>query len=94
MLAALWLIAAATMARPSYLTSRLLHVGDNQAADAENLAARLRQVPGVADAVVITGERLAYLKVDSRSFDAAMAESLANASWPDQRYSSVRRDSC
>jgi MFS family permease len=94
MLAALWLIAAATMARPSYLTSRLLHVGDNQAADAENLAARLRQVPGVADAVVITGERLAYLKVDSRSFDAAMAESLANASWPDQRHSSVRRDSC
>jgi hypothetical protein len=29
--------------------------------------------------VVIAEERLAYLKVDSRSFDAALAESLAGA---------------
>jgi hypothetical protein len=36
-------------------------------------------VPGVAEAVVIADERLAYLKVDSRSFDAAKAESLAGA---------------
>jgi hypothetical protein len=29
--------------------------------------------------VVIAEEKLAYLKVDSKYFDAAMAESLANA---------------
>jgi MFS family permease len=79
-LALLWLIAAATMAQPSYLTTRLLPIGDVQASDAESLAARLRQVPGVAVAVVIAEEKLAYLKVDSKSFDAAMAESLAGAS--------------
>ncbi len=31
-------------------------------------------MPGVAEAVVIAEEKLAYLKVDSKSFDAAMAQ--------------------
>jgi len=79
-LALLWLLAAATMAQPSYLTTRLLPIGDGQAAEPESLAARLRQVPGVAVAVVIADEKLAYLKVDSKTFDAAMAASLAGAS--------------
>ena len=76
-LALVWLLAAATMAQPSYLTTRLLPIADGRAGDAASLAARLRQVPGVAEAVVIADEKLAYLKVDSKSFDAAMAESLA-----------------
>jgi MFS family permease len=78
-LALLWLLAAATMAQPSYLTTRLVPIGDGRASDAEGLAARLRQVPGVAEAVVIAEEKLAYLKVDSRSFDAALAAQLAGA---------------
>jgi len=78
-IALLWLLAAATMKQPTYLTTRLLPLGDGQASDAERLAARLRQVPGVAEAVVIAEENLAYLKVDSKSYDAAMAESLAGA---------------
>ena len=68
------------MAQPSYLTTRLIPIADGNAGDAENLAAQLRQVPGVAEAVVIAEEKLAYLKVDSKSFDAAMAEALAGAS--------------
>jgi len=78
-LALLWLAAAATMAEPSYLTTRLLRISDAQAARAESLAARLREMPGVADAVVIAEERLAYLKVDAKSFDGGMAEKLACA---------------
>ncbi len=78
-LALLWLLAAATMARPSYLTTRLIPLGNGQAADAEGLAARLRQMPGVAEAVVIAEEKLVYLKVDSKLFDAAAAQSLAGA---------------
>ena len=78
-IALFWLLAAATMAQPSYLTTRLVSIADGQAGDAESLAAKLRQVPGVAEAVVIAEEKLAYLKVDSKHFDAAMAESLANA---------------
>ena len=78
-LSLLWLLAAATMKQPSYLTTRLVAIGDGQARDAESLAARLRQVPGVAEAVVIAEEKLAYLKVDSKSFDAKLAELLAGA---------------
>jgi len=77
-IAVFWLLAAATMAQPSYLTTRLLPIADARA-DTESLAARLRQVPGVAEAVVIADEKLAYLKVDSRTFDAATAQSLAGA---------------
>ena len=78
-LAALWLVAAATMAQPSYLTTRLVPIADGKAGDAESLAARLRQVPGVAEAVVIAEEKLAYLKVDAKAFDAAQAEAVAGA---------------
>jgi MFS family permease len=79
-IALLWLLAAATMAQPSYLTTRLIPIGNGQASEPESLAAKLRQVPGVAEAVVIAEENLAYLKVDSKSFDAAKAEALAGAS--------------
>ncbi len=79
-LALAWLLAAATMAQPSYLTTRLVPIADGKARDAESLAARLRQVPGVAEAVVIAEEKLAYLKVDSKAFDAAKAEAVAGAS--------------
>src|SRR5690348_200340 len=78
-LALAWLAAAVTMKQPSYLSTRLVPLGERAARDAEHLAARLRQVPGVAEAVVIAEEKLAYLKVDSKSFDAAKAESLAGA---------------
>ncbi len=78
-LALIWLIAAVTMAQPSYLTTRLLPIADGRGADAESLAARLRQVPGVAEAVVIAEDKLVYLKVDAKAFDAAMAQSLVGA---------------
>ena len=78
-LALLWLAAAATMARPSYLTTRLVRISDVQASRAEKLAASLRQMPGVAEAIVIADEKLAYLKVDAKAFDAAKAEALAGA---------------
>jgi MFS family permease len=76
--ALLWLAAAATMARPSYLTTHLVRISDAQAASAESLAGKLRQIPGVADVVVIAEEKLAYLKVDSKSFDAAKVKELSS----------------
>ena len=77
-LALLWLVVAATMAQPSYLTTRLIPIADGKAGDA-GLAAKLRQVPGVAEAVVIAEDKLAYLKVDSKAFNSKLAESLAGA---------------
>ena len=64
------------MKPPRYLASRLIRVSGRSRGDADGLAARLRQLPGVAEAIVISEEGLAYLKVDSRVFDPAVAESL------------------
>lgn len=78
-LAVSWLLVAGTMRRPSHLTMRVVRVGDRSAADAGRLVARLHQVPGVAEALVVPEEGLAYLKVDSKIFDRAQAESVAGA---------------
>jgi hypothetical protein len=67
------------MAQPSYLTTRLVPIAESKLS-AAGLATRLRQVPGVAEAVIITEENVAYLKVDGKSFNAAMAESLVKGS--------------
>jgi MFS family permease len=74
-----WLWVAATMKQPSYLTTRLMRIADGRSFDSDSLGEELRRVPGVAEAVVIADERIAYLKVDSRSFDAAKAQSLVCA---------------
>src|SRR5207247_1299557 len=79
-LALIWLLTAVGMAQPSYLTTRLLPLAATGAENAEDLAVKLRQVPGVVEAVVVAEENLAYLKVDAKLFDAAMAEALAGRS--------------
>jgi predicted MFS family arabinose efflux permease len=78
-LALLWLFAAITMAQPSYLTTRVVPTGNVAADDAERLAGRLRRLPGVVEAVVIAEEKLAYLKVDAKTFDAVQAAAVAGA---------------
>jgi MFS family permease len=79
-LALIWLAVATRMAQPGHVTTRLLPLAEGKAADGEKLAARLRQVPGVVEAVIVAEENVAYLKVDAKSFDAALAESLASGS--------------
>ncbi|HTW74197.1 MAG TPA: MFS transporter [Steroidobacteraceae bacterium] len=76
-LALLWLLLAAGMRQPSYLVTRLLRVG--RTADVQQLSAALARLPGVAEVVVVADEQLAYLKVDSKVFDGARAQSLADA---------------
>jgi MFS family permease len=72
-LSMVWLLIAATMPRPRYLTTQLIRVGHPIALDAERLTARLKEVPGVAEVVVVAEEGLAYLKVDSKIFDRSNA---------------------
>ncbi|KOR30123.1 MFS transporter [Achromatium sp. WMS2] len=67
-IASLWFIAAYGMANPPALTNKMLRVGPINAFQAEQLSLRLRAVPGVVEAVVITEEELAYLKVDNAIF--------------------------
>ncbi len=80
LLSLVWLVVAGSMKSPSYLVTRLLRLGEGEPeASQEGLASRLRQVPGVADVVVIAEEGLAYLKVDSRAYDPEKAEALVRA---------------
>ena len=64
-----WLLVAWTMRSPRYLSSYLLNVGALDEVEARLLALRLGQVPGVAEAVVVAAEGVAYLKVDRRALD-------------------------
>lgn len=77
--AVLWFALAATMRPPAFLTSRLVNVGPLGKAEAGSLAARLAAIPGVAEAVVVAEEGVAYLKIDRRALDE---EALAQATGP------------
>ncbi len=64
-----WLLVAWNMANPRYLSSYLLNVGDLDEVEAQLLASRLSEVQGVAEAVVVAAEGVAYLKVDRHVLD-------------------------
>lgn len=68
-MALLWLLLAASMREPRYLASYLLNVGTVDEAGASRLALELTRVRGVAEAVVIARDGVAYLKVDRKALD-------------------------
>ncbi len=70
-LAAFWVLLALGMRPPVKLRNVLLRVGALEPDQAQQLAARLSQVAGVIEAVVVREEGVAYLKVDSGRFDEA-----------------------
>src|SRR5262249_45826115 len=79
-LAGIWLIAAAGMAQPSYLITRVVPITESKLSAAARPATKLGQIPGVVEAVIIAEEGVAYLKVDAKTFDAPMAEAVAGSS--------------
>ena len=79
LMALVWFLFAVTMKTPRFLTSYLLNVGRLDEAQAQGLVEHLTRIRGVAEAVVIAGEGIAYLKVDSKILDE---EALAAFSTP------------
>ena len=75
LLCALWVIIAATMREPPYVTSLRLPLSPVAMADA-GLTERLLAVPGVADAVVVAEEAALYIKVDTEQLDRTSLERL------------------
>jgi MFS family permease len=65
----IWLAVASGMRSPRHLSNELLSVGPVDRDGAAALTARLLAVPGVAEAVVVTEEGVAYLKVDRAVLD-------------------------
>lgn len=66
LLALVWLAAAWGMRPPRFLASVLIPL---RGRDPEQVAARLRQVNGVAEVVIVHSENTAYLKVDQQQVD-------------------------
>ncbi len=77
--AAIWGAVALGMSVPSHLVSRLHSVGPISHADAAALAARYCALPGVAEAVIVAEDGIAYLKVDPQIFDPAALRAVARA---------------
>ncbi|RMG48783.1 MAG: MFS transporter [Acidobacteria bacterium] len=77
--ALVWFVVAATMRRPPHLSSHLLEVGPIPPEAAAGLAARLGALPGVAEAVVVPEEGVAYMKVDRERFEERLARELVRS---------------
>jgi predicted MFS family arabinose efflux permease len=74
-----WFLVALGMANPPALRLRLLKVGPLSPSEAGQLGLRLREIPGVAEAVVIAEEGMAYLKVDTRVLDQSALDEFSAA---------------
>lgn len=72
-----WLVLAVTMQAPRFLSPRLLHVGKLNPDQADELAASIRAVPGVAEVEMAMDEGTAYLKVDSAGLDETALEAFS-----------------
>jgi MFS family permease len=77
--AAIWGAVTLGMAMPRHLVSRMHSVGPISRADATALAARYSALPGVAEAVIVAEDGIAYLKVDPQIFDPAALRAVAAA---------------
>lgn len=67
--ALLWMAVMAGMQKPSSLSSYMLNVGRLKAEHVEAMTDRLRRVTGVAEAVIVPEDGVAYLKVDRKLLD-------------------------
>jgi MFS family permease len=68
-LLAVWLLFAVGMRAPVAVRTRAYPLPPIDEQAAEGLAARLAELPGVREALVVAGEGKAYLKVDAAGFD-------------------------
>lgn len=73
----LWLVVAATMRQPRYLSSELLHIGEHSQESASALERELLAIGGVVEAYVCTEDGVAYMKVDKKKIDMAALERFA-----------------
>ena len=74
--AAAWLAVAMGMKTPRHLSSLLIRIGEMASDEAHLLSAEFLKVSGVAEAVVIAEDGVAYLKVDRSVLDKSALESL------------------
>ena len=75
--AMIWFMVALTMKPPKHLSSLLLSVGSLQENEAVLMSKQISQIEGVAEAVVLADDGVAYLKVDNTRLDRERLFNLA-----------------
>ncbi|MGD8559252.1 MAG: MFS transporter [Gammaproteobacteria bacterium] len=68
-MAIVWFFVASTMQSPRYLSSYMVRVGDVDEKRAKRLVTELTGVTGVAEAIIVIEDGIAYLKVDLKALD-------------------------
>ncbi len=64
-----WYVIAYTMAEPNYLATRSVKLNPLDHTDSTIVTEQLKQIPGIADVLIIAEEGIAYLKVDTKKLD-------------------------
>ncbi|MFZ5555786.1 MAG: MFS transporter [Pseudomonadota bacterium] len=64
-----WLVLASVMRPPPSVRTHVYPIPEMDAHRARGLAEQLSRLPGVREAMVIAGERVAYVKADAAGFD-------------------------
>jgi predicted MFS family arabinose efflux permease len=76
-MALVWFLVAWPMGSPRRVSSQVIRIGGGHHADGTGLQRRLLEIPGVEEALVVTEEGLAYLKVDNARLDWARLRTLS-----------------
>lgn len=74
----IWFAVSATMQEPPYVSSLRITLSELAVKDSA-LEERIKAQPGVTEAVVVTAERSAYVKVDTKKTNRSQLEQLVNA---------------
>jgi len=69
-----WLIVVSGMRPPAVVRTRIYHLDDMSEAEGIKLQQRLANLPGVHEALVVTAECMACVKVDMKGFDETVLE--------------------
>lgn len=76
-MAGVWFLVSRGMSDPSYLSNYLLPVGSLDETEISKLEDQLKTIEGVADAVIIPEDQVAYLKVDLQLVDQEVLDGYA-----------------
>ncbi|MCW8956234.1 MAG: MFS transporter, partial [Gammaproteobacteria bacterium] len=66
-----WTGLAITMKNPRYVSTYLLNIGKLDPDDVHPMVAKLVSVQGVAEAIIVPEDGIAYLKVELHALDEA-----------------------
>ncbi len=82
-IALVWLVFALQMQPPRHLSSLLLNVGELDDLQAARMSEQIAEIAGVAEAIVLARDGVAYLKIDKESLDYNRLRQLVPSELPE-----------